>query len=346
MVELCSIPTGVPYFAPLKGLVLLVFVIPLCFQHPQAIRTLLTRKGLLHPCLWITAIVAAVVVCYIAGIQENLVLLSPKRDPITAKVTLDTFLNYGRPTVATMLAGLVTGGIPIADNTYYIGLLPLAMAAYALVTQKGGAFLGIICAFGMLFWLSLGGVFASAVYYLPGMALFRHIGLVFGLGGLLLLLASGYGIDRLAGVMSGSAVAPPPRLGNRLAWLGLVAGLMLLDFLSCRRPNDGDVMSLHPAWKPFFAFRLLIYADRDPGSARALPRPEAAEAVGPDPRPAPGSALPARHGKLSSPGVVDDAHPRLRKNGCRAFSRWRRSRTRRIAAKSPRRGSRRPGSKS
>ena len=203
---------------------------------------------------------AAVVVCYMSGIRENLVLLSPKRDPFTARVTLDTFLNYGRPTMATMFAGLVTGGIPNADNTYYVGLLPLAMAAYALVTEKDGAFLGIICAFGMLFWLSLGGVFASAFYYLPGMVLFRHIALVFGLAGMLLLLAAGYGIDRLAGVMSGSEVAPPPRLGSRLAWLGLVAGLMLLDFRTCWRPNDGDVMFLHPAWKQFFAFRLLVYA--------------------------------------------------------------------------------------
>ena len=260
LVELCSIPTGVPYFAPLKGLILLVFAVPLCLQHPQAIRGLLTRKGLLHPCLWIAALAAAVIACFMAGMQEKLVLLSPQRDPLTAKVTLDTFLNYGRLPVATTLAGFVTGGMPNADNTYYVGLLPLAMAAYALVSQKDNAFLGILCAFGMLFWLSLGGTFASAVYYLPGMKLFRHIGLVFGLGSLLLLLASGYGIDRLAGVMSGSAVAPPPRLGKRLAWLGLVAGLVLLDFWSCRRPNDGDVMFLRSAWKPFFAFRLLIYA--------------------------------------------------------------------------------------
>ena len=35
---------------------------------------------------------------------------------------------------------------------------------------------------------------------------------------------------------------------------------MLLDFLTYRRPNDGDVLFLHPTWKPFFAFRLLIYA--------------------------------------------------------------------------------------
>ena len=162
--------------------------------------------------------------------------------------------------MATTLAGFVTGGIPHADNTYYVGLLSLAMCGYALLTQKDRAFLGMVCALGMLFWLSLGGAFATAVYYLPGMSLFRHIGLVFGPGSLLLLLASGYGIDRLAEVMAGSAVAPRPRLGRRLAWLGLVAGLMLLDFVTSRRPNDGDVMFLHPAWKPFFAFRLLVYA--------------------------------------------------------------------------------------
>jgi hypothetical protein len=265
LVEICSNAAGVPYFAPLKGLVLLVFAVPLCFQYQGtrlrvAIRTLLTRKTLLHPCLWAAALAAAVAVCYLAGIQENLVVLSPGRDPTTGHVTLDTFLNYGRLTVATTLAGFVTGGISHADNTYYVGLLPLAMTAYALVTQKDKAFLGIICAFAMLFWLSLGGTFATAVYYLPGLALFRHVGLVFGLGSLLLLLASGYGIDRLAGVMSESAVAPPPRLAKRLAWLGLVAGLIFLDFWNCRRPNDGDVLFLHPAWKPFFAFRLLVYA--------------------------------------------------------------------------------------
>ena len=87
-----------------------------------------------------------------------------------------------------------------------------------MVAHKDREFLGLLCGFGMLFWFSLGGTFASAVYHLPGMPLFRHIGLVFGLGCLLLLLASGYGIDRLAGVMSGSAVASTPRLGRR--WHG------------------------------------------------------------------------------------------------------------------------------
>ena len=36
--RVCSGPSGVPYFVPLKGLVLLVFAIPLCFQYPRAIR--------------------------------------------------------------------------------------------------------------------------------------------------------------------------------------------------------------------------------------------------------------------------------------------------------------------
>ena len=70
LVEICSNATGVPYFAPLKGVILLVFAIPLCFQYPQAMRTLLTRKGLLDPCLWIIGIVATVVVCHLADSRE------------------------------------------------------------------------------------------------------------------------------------------------------------------------------------------------------------------------------------------------------------------------------------
>ncbi|MBI3861058.1 MAG: hypothetical protein HY290_04100 [Planctomycetia bacterium] len=260
LIEICSFIGGVPYFAPLHALMLLIICIPLCRQYPPAVKSLLRPRHLAHPGLWIMAAVGLVVAGFVAGGLDGLALLSPDRDPTTGKVSKSVFLNYGRLPVATTLFGFVTGGIPHADNTYYVGLLALAMFAFALATVDDSAFVGMASACFVLCWLSVGGVFARLVYYFPGMNVFRHIGLVFGLTGSLLLICSGFGLDRLFERFS--AQQPPSLAHPRRRWgfLAVAAVFAIVDFVITHRPDDFHVEFAHPEWKPFFVFRVLMYA--------------------------------------------------------------------------------------
>jgi hypothetical protein len=259
LIEVCSVIGGVPYFAPLHALLLTIFSIPLALQHPRSLRSLFDLRHLRHPYLWIMIAVAAEIILFLAGGLENVTSLAPDRDPETGKVMLETFVNYGRLTIGTTIFGFVTGGIPHGDNTYYVGLLSLVLFGYALFTEKDSAFIGIAGSFAMLCWLSIGGVFAKAIYHFPGMNLFRHIGLVFGIASMLLLVGSGYGMDRFSRLLSGTQIPMDTRPARRCGWLGLIVALMFADLWLHWRSDDHHVLFLDPDWKPWFAFRVLVY---------------------------------------------------------------------------------------
>ncbi|HEX4150153.1 MAG TPA: hypothetical protein VHY20_14235, partial [Pirellulales bacterium] len=145
------------------------------------------------------------------------------------------------------------------DNTYYIGLLPLVMLGYALVRERSRVFLALAAGALSLCWLSMGGTFAKCVYHWPGMHMFRHVGLVFSIGALLILLAGGFGLDRFVRRCRGLSLPPAPQLTHRLVLLLVVGGLVLADLLHCWRPFDLELRFVHgDAW-PFAAFRGLLY---------------------------------------------------------------------------------------
>jgi hypothetical protein len=260
LVEIGSTLGAVPYFPPLHALVLSLFAAPLCIQHRQALRGLLSVRNLWHPCVWLLVLAAGIFAAFMLGGRESLTMLTLGRDPVTGQVTLQTFLDYGRMPLGTTLLGFVAGAIPHADNTYYIGLLPLALFGYALVTEKSREFIGLAAGFCCLLWLSFGGHFASLVYYLPGMRMFRHVGLVFGVGSLLVLLASGFGLERVLLRLSRKPCPLAARLWPRMACLGLVGGLLVADYYVCRDFNDlTQGIFTHPQWKLFFGFRVALY---------------------------------------------------------------------------------------
>ena len=120
---------------------------------------------------------------------EEILTLAAGRDPESNRVPLDTFLEYGRMSMATVLNGYVSGSATHGDNTYYIGLLPLVFVMLGLLRLRNPYFLGVAAAALSLAWLAVGGYFSTLVYYFPGMWLFRHIGLTFGLSGVLPIIA-------------------------------------------------------------------------------------------------------------------------------------------------------------
>ncbi len=259
IVELCSLLGNVAYIAPVHFWMLVVFAVPLACERPQSLKQLVMPRSLLNPWLWALLAVTAVIGLFMAGAAEHLKLLSPGRNEATGQVGLEVFLNHGRPPMAAALFGLTTGGIPHAPNTYYVGLLPLAMFVYALAHERQRAFTGIAAACAALTWLSIGGEFASLSTFLPGMKIYRHLALLYGIIGLLLLLAAGFGIERLFLRLAGRRVAQMPC--RRIRWTTPIAVviLMLADFWFSKRPDDFTLPHLIAGWEPFFAFRILVY---------------------------------------------------------------------------------------
>jgi hypothetical protein len=127
------------------------------------------------------------------------------RDAFTRKVDVETFRTYGGN--AARLSAVAQSfllGSPVhlpcgrgGDNSAYVGLLPLVGLVVAIARERSAFFLGLVLAAGSLVWLSLGGVFAALVYRLPLLSEYQHVGLVYGIVKTCVILAAGYGIDRL-----------------------------------------------------------------------------------------------------------------------------------------------------
>lgn len=259
IVEISSLLGNVAYVVPLHFWILTVYAAVLACQRPQALKALVSAKTLCNPWFWVLLGVIGVIGGFMGGATSNLVLLSTGRDSTTGRTTLEAFLEYGRSPMSVAAFGLVTGGLVHGDNTYYIGLLPLVMFIYALATESRTAFLGIAAVCVALIWFSIGGWFAVLIYYLPGMNLYRHTALIYGLIGLLLLLGSGFGFDRLALRLAGRdtpAIVRP--LGRWVVLFALVEAL-LADFWFCRFSKDPALPAVPPGWQAYFALRIAVY---------------------------------------------------------------------------------------
>jgi hypothetical protein len=259
IVEICGVLGNVPYVPPLHFWMLTVFSIPLIGESPQSLKSLLTARNLANPWLWILVALTAGAGLFFIGASENLAIHSPGRDPATGQASLEVFLNYGRQPMAAPIFGWTTGGIPHGPNTYYVGLFPLVLFVFALVTERHKAFIGIAAACAFLIWLSIGGWFARACYFFPGMSLYRHIALVYGMIGMLLLLGAGFSIEHVALRLAGLGSTAGPLRWRRAAGPAVTGALILADFWFSRRDGDFHLPRHFPGWEPFLAFRILVY---------------------------------------------------------------------------------------
>jgi hypothetical protein len=259
---------SVPYFVPLWSLVLLLCVAGVALRYQGEWSRLVARTG---PNLLLFAFVfGAAVYVYVAfHALDSLVMHMAGRDPLTTEVDLETFRTYGGnadlPTVArSFLLGWPTH-LPWgsgADNSAYIGLLPLVGVGLAVAFERSRLFLGIGTALIALVWLSLGGIFTTVVYYLPTLSQYRHVGLVYGLVKALGIIAAGFGIERLwsrrfplpsrrvlwasAAVLAIASAGVVPALWHMHVWLRLwlYAVVGVLSLALTRSPRPGLVIAL------------------------------------------------------------------------------------------------------
>ena len=107
--------------------------------------------------------------------------------------SLGIFLTFGGKfeTFQSLLQELVGGNLP----EFYVGLVPLVFFVWALLKVRDKGFYPFLTACLMVIWLSSGGIFAAANYFFPGMAYYRHIGFVYGITKMFLLVCAGFGLE-------------------------------------------------------------------------------------------------------------------------------------------------------
>lgn len=258
----CSMIGNVTYLAPLYVLVLAAFCLPQYRAAKERLRSLRAIGPWLHPYGLVLLLVAAGLVPFVLGCFQGFTILAGGRDVRTGAVSLEDFLNFakGRPALAQVLLGYTTGAITQGDNTYYVGLLPLVLFVYALFTVRQPLFYGLAASAIFVAWFAAGGMLATATYFLPGISLMRHIGLLHGFDRLFVLLAAGYGIDRLQCVIMKVPVTPAPPFARRARMLLALAALISLDLWWAWRPNDADFTGGLRGWEAVFLMRLAAYA--------------------------------------------------------------------------------------
>jgi hypothetical protein len=265
---------NLPYLVPVWTLTLLVIGAVWVREPGATARALFAASRANVAAFAAFAAAAALYVAFLGGALDHTVLHASDRDPVTGQVNAETFRTYGGRGNMVVILNALLFGWPVhlpwgswSDNSAYLGLLPLAGIGIAVVHERSRVFLGVFAAALMLAWLSFGGAFTRVAYYLPGLAYFRHVGLVFGLVKVLLLVAAGFGLERLWS-------RAPPRLGGPVvAAIAVVFAIELLAALP-------GLFSLTPkawvlAWGSHFLVRLAIY-----GAAIALCRWRSWRALG------------------------------------------------------------------
>lgn len=265
-----------PYFASLWLFVCASMGLALFWADKNSWRCLRSRSW---EDLWPLALLIALLAIYahnLLSVRECAIPTAAGRDPVTGKVGLQTFLTYGgRADVGAVVRSLVFGWpthLPwgsARDNTVYVGLLGVVFFIWSVLKVRTVPFLAMLSALVALVWLSAGGWFATLMYYVfPGMAQYRHVGLVYGLVKLLLLLCAGFGWEHFWSAM-GKVRSMAVVLIGMVLLIDLVAFVSVFDVRQAFRDagwNLGTLISAGagPAaqalWPAMFWLRAGVYA--------------------------------------------------------------------------------------
>ncbi|HLY75568.1 MAG TPA: YfhO family protein, partial [Planctomycetota bacterium] len=223
---------NVPYYPPMMAMLLTVFCAALMWSRNAPLPRIRFALGDVPLAVFVVILAAAHVGGYWTSLRGQH-FYTVGRDPVTGKALFHFFLEYnGVSTLPNLAKVFLTGAHTHGDLTFYVGLAPLALAFLALSRCRRSEFIAIASMAVFLGLFSFGGVVARASYFFPGMAYYRHIGLVFGQAKYLVLLMAGFGLEAL---LQGPPQAPevPPSVARRLAnrILFALAGLLALGDL-------------------------------------------------------------------------------------------------------------------
>ncbi len=251
---------NVPYFVPMWGLVLAIVCTAPAVGYGRGWRDLFAPRRSNWLLLGGFLAMAGIYAYSALHSIEFLAMRDLGRDPVTGLVDLETFRTWGGNAELGVVARSATSAWPQqlpwgagADNSFYFGLLPLAGVAVALAArERASLFLGLVGAAAFLVWLSLGGVAATIAFHLPGMAQYRHVGLVYGLVKTLLIVAAGFGLERIWRWRLPSF--SPRARGIAAAGLGIASIFVVGHFLA---GLGGNLWAA--AWTDHVLLRLWLY---------------------------------------------------------------------------------------
>ncbi len=261
---------NLPYIAPIHLLMFLVLVVFLFVSKLRFVVNALPSNWM-QIFGFVLAIFFLIMMAYYIFHSLDYHLTNREgRDPETDRVLLETFLTFGRPTIGTALQGFFFGRFPHGGLSYYIGWLPLILFFLGMVTIRHTIFWGITVMAITLIWLSVGGVFAELVYHtIPTMDYFRSIGMVYGFISMLILIGSGFALDRLAKLIakgdykSMKEADLPLFIVSMIVIAAILADIRLQSSLSGELLRvqgmylDNELESL-PSWPYFFSWRMVV----------------------------------------------------------------------------------------
>lgn len=191
---------GAAYFYPLWGFIIVLFSLTLFWGEFRVLLAMVktTQKNIFAALAFFVTASAFMGVLWKA--TDNFLVLSAGRDS-TGGISIATFLTYGQYGLGEMWKSLLlpmaniseaSGRLGMTDYLGFFGIFCLPLALRSLNTSSARPFAIVAAA---LFALSCGGLLACAIFYFPGMKLYRHIGFTTAVLKLMLLLLAGFGFE-------------------------------------------------------------------------------------------------------------------------------------------------------
>lgn len=252
---------NVPYFVPLWSLVLAIVCAAPVIGYGRTWKDLFAPRASNWLLLAAFGAMAGIYVYSALHSIEFLAMRDLGRDPVTGLVDLETFRTWGGNADLGVVASSLLAAWPQqfpwgagVDNSFYVGLLPVFGVAIAIATrERNVTFLGLVAATIVLVGMSLGGIVATLAFYLPGMAQYRHVGLVYGLVKALLIVAAGFGLERLWRWRL-------PQFSPRARWIAAVV-LAIASIFAVGHLASGVGGNLWAAaWSDHVLLRIWLYA--------------------------------------------------------------------------------------
>jgi hypothetical protein len=262
VVFVASLIGNLAYFAPLYVFVSCVFLVSLAWRERPAWRDFLHFTRWDAACLILFLSFAFVYLRVAWHVLDQLAYtLNTGRMETTGATTLYSFLAYGNhPTLGELVQQVLTGW-PVRgswtywpDLTFYIGLLPLALLPWAAAGWREPRCFAFLALALLLVWLSGGGAFAMLAYLFPTLWWFRHLGALYPLIKIIILLCAGFGFERFLGAAR-----------RWHLWLAIFLCVFGADLLANYHylplPNGAfpGGEATRPAWAALFGLRVGLY---------------------------------------------------------------------------------------
>lgn len=203
-----SLVGSLAYVAPMYGLLAVLFFAALRLADRRSGFARLQRPGLSALAdVLLLLLLAGLYLLLFAGALDGAVVTSPSRSAAGGGSSLEVFLRYGESALMQLPELALGQWVGHAEFLFYLGVAGAGLLLYALWRVRSGVFLALcgVSAFWLLLSLGPHGLLAYAVYWLPGMSLFRHLSFLLPMVRLLLLLLAGFGLNHLLAQPGGNA---------------------------------------------------------------------------------------------------------------------------------------------